>query len=87
MGDPEQIARLRDVEHGIADEIPGKSEDRAAGLLDLLRFEEAAFWAADLPRSSVRCTEDRAQQRWPAELAELLVHATTTVPVGPLEPG
>lgn len=73
----------------------------------------AAFWAADLPRSFIRCTEDRAQERWladvvarrlgvepltiatshspflsrPAELAELLVHATTTVPVGPLDPG
>jgi pimeloyl-ACP methyl ester carboxylesterase len=70
------------------------------------------FWAADLPRSFIRCTEDRSMPRWladtvterlgvdqltietshspflsrPAELAELLVHATTTKPVGPLQP-
>ncbi|MCV7317072.1 alpha/beta hydrolase [Mycolicibacillus parakoreensis] len=68
------------------------------------------FWAADLPRSFIRCEQDRAYPRWladevcrrlgvqplsidashspflsrPAELAELLVHATTTRPVGPL---
>ncbi|HEV7761315.1 MAG TPA: alpha/beta fold hydrolase [Acidimicrobiales bacterium] len=72
-----------------------------------------AFWAADLPRSFVRCTDDRAQPEWladlvaarlgveplridashspflsrPAELAELLVHATTTTPTAPLRPG
>jgi pimeloyl-ACP methyl ester carboxylesterase len=70
------------------------------------------FWAAELPRSFIRCTEDRSMPRWladtvterlgveqltietshspflsrPAELAELLVHATTTKPVGPLQP-
>ncbi|EHB47052.1 esterase EstC, putative [Mycolicibacterium rhodesiae JS60] len=70
------------------------------------------FWAADLPRSFIRCTEDKSMPRWladtvterlgveqltidashspflsrPAELAELLVHATTTKPVGPLQP-
>lgn len=70
------------------------------------------FWAADLPRSFIRCTEDRAMPRWladtvaerlgvealtidtshspflsrPAELAELLVHATTTTPIGSLQP-
>lgn len=70
------------------------------------------FWAADLPRSFIRCEQDRAYPRWladlvcrrlgvepltidashspflsrPAELAELLVHATTTRPVGPLSP-
>ena len=70
------------------------------------------FWAADLPRSFIRCTEDRSMPRWladtaaerlgvepltidtshspflsrPAELAELLLHATTTTPVGPLQP-
>jgi pimeloyl-ACP methyl ester carboxylesterase len=70
------------------------------------------FWEADLPRSFIRCTQDRAQPTWyadvvsdrlgvaplrinsshspfasrPAELAELLVHATSTVPVGPLKP-
>jgi pimeloyl-ACP methyl ester carboxylesterase len=71
------------------------------------------FWAADLPRSFIRCLQDRAQERWnadlvaerlgvqpleidsshspflsrPSELAELLVHATTTTPIGPLDPG
>ena len=71
------------------------------------------FWAADLPRSYIRCLQDRAMPGWlsdvvverlgveqltidashspflscPAELAELLVHATTTSPVGPLDPG
>jgi pimeloyl-ACP methyl ester carboxylesterase len=70
------------------------------------------FWAADLPRSFIRCTDDRSMPRWladtvterlgveqltidashspflsrPAELAELLVHATSTKPVGPLQP-
>ncbi len=70
------------------------------------------FWAAELPRSFIRCEQDRAYPRWladvvcrrlgvepltidashspflsrPAELAELLVHATTTKPVGPLIP-
>jgi pimeloyl-ACP methyl ester carboxylesterase len=70
------------------------------------------FWEADLPRSYIRCLQDRSKPRWlsdvvtqrlgvepltidashspflsrPAELAELLVHATTTVPVGPLQP-
>lgn len=70
------------------------------------------FWAADIPRSFIRCEQDRAYPRWladlvcrrlgvepltidashspflsrPAELAELLVHATTTRPVGPLIP-
>lgn len=70
------------------------------------------FWAADLPRSSIICLQDRAMPRWlsdlvarrlgvepltidashspflsrPAELARLLVHATTTTPVGPLRP-
>ncbi|MEB3019585.1 alpha/beta fold hydrolase [[Mycobacterium] crassicus] len=71
-----------------------------------------SFWAADLPRSFIRCEQDRAYPRWladvvcerlgvepltidashspflsrPAELAELLVHATTTRPTGPLNP-
>jgi pimeloyl-ACP methyl ester carboxylesterase len=70
------------------------------------------YWAADLPRSYIRCRQDRAKPRWlsdlvakrlgvealtidashspflsrPAELAELLVHATTTSPIGPLIP-
>lgn len=70
------------------------------------------FWAADIPRSFIRCEQDRAYPRWladlvcrrlgvepltidashspflsrPADLAELLVHATTTRPVGPLIP-
>ncbi len=70
------------------------------------------FWEADLPRSFVLCSEDRAQPRWladvtarrlgveplsiesshspflsrPAELAQLLVEATTTKPVAPLRP-
>jgi pimeloyl-ACP methyl ester carboxylesterase len=72
----------------------------------------ANFWAADLPRSFIRCEQDRSLPRWladvvaqrlgveqlsidashspflsrPAELAELLVHATTTMPVGALDP-
>ncbi|MGE2692443.1 alpha/beta fold hydrolase [Mycolicibacterium pulveris] len=70
------------------------------------------FWAAELPRSFIRCLQDRSMPRWladtvtrrlgvqqltidtshspflsrPRELAELLVHATTTEPVGPLVP-
>jgi hypothetical protein len=70
------------------------------------------FWAADLPRSFIRCLQDRSMPRWladtvtrrlgveqltidashspflsrPKELAELLVHATTTKPTGPLVP-
>ncbi|MGE5361699.1 MAG: alpha/beta fold hydrolase [Bacteroidales bacterium] len=70
------------------------------------------FWAADLPRSFIRCLQDRSMPRWladtvtrrlgveplsidtshspflsrPRELAELLVHATTTTPVAPLTP-
>jgi len=70
------------------------------------------FWAADLPRSYIRCLQDRSKPRWlsdvvtvrlgvepltidsshspflsrPAELAELLAHATTTTPVAPLTP-
>jgi len=70
------------------------------------------FWAAELPRSFIRCLQDRSMPRWladtvtrrlgveqltidtshspflsrPRELAELLVHATTTTPVGPLTP-
>lgn len=72
----------------------------------------ARFWSADLPRSFIRCLQDRAQPQWlaelvadrlgvepvtidashspflsrPAELAELLVHATTTAPHAPLRP-
>ncbi|VEG39732.1 putative hydrolase or acyltransferase of alpha/beta superfamily [Mycolicibacterium flavescens] len=68
------------------------------------------FWEADLPRSFIRCLQDRSMPRWladtvtrrlgveqltinashspflsrPRELAELLVHATTTTPAGPL---
>ncbi|GAT07075.1 esterase [Mycolicibacterium acapulense] len=68
------------------------------------------FWEADLPRSFIRCLQDRSMPRWladtvsrrlgveqltidashspflsrPRELAELLVHATTTTPTGPL---
>ncbi|HYY00474.1 MAG TPA: alpha/beta fold hydrolase, partial [Mycobacterium sp.] len=64
------------------------------------------FWQADLPRSFIRCLQDRSMPRWladtvaqrlgveqltidtshspflsrPRELAELLVHATTTKP-------
>jgi pimeloyl-ACP methyl ester carboxylesterase len=71
-----------------------------------------AYWAADLPRSFIRCLQDRSMPRWladtvtrrlgveqlsvdashspflsrPGDLAELLVHATTTTPVGPLQP-
>lgn len=70
------------------------------------------FWQADLPRSYIICTDDRAKPfaasmtivrrlgvvplpiegshspffSRPAELAGLLVHATTTRPVAPLEP-
>jgi pimeloyl-ACP methyl ester carboxylesterase len=70
------------------------------------------FWAAELPRSFIRCEQDHAQPKWladvaarrlgvepltidashspflsrPRELAELLVHATTTTPVRPLKP-
>jgi hypothetical protein len=70
------------------------------------------FWEADLPRSYIICTQDKAQPRWladlnarrlgvepllidsshspflsrPAELAELLVHATATKPIGPMSP-
>ncbi|MGW0182800.1 alpha/beta fold hydrolase [Nocardia sp. NPDC003345] len=70
------------------------------------------FWAADLPRSFIRCLQDRAMPRWladtvarrlgvepltidashspflsrPRELAELLVHATTTDPIAALVP-
>jgi len=70
------------------------------------------FWAADLPRSFIRCLQDRSMPRWladtvtrrlgvdqltidtshspflsrPRELAELLVHATTTNPTAPLIP-
>jgi len=70
------------------------------------------FWAADLPRSFIRCLQDQSMPRWladtvtrrlgveqltidtshspflsrPRELAELLVHATTTKPTGPLVP-
>ena len=70
------------------------------------------FWAADLPRSFIRCLQDQSMPQWladtvtrrlgvsqltidtshspflsrPAELAELLVHATTTTPTGPLVP-
>jgi pimeloyl-ACP methyl ester carboxylesterase len=70
------------------------------------------FWAADLPRSFIRCLQDRSMPRWladtvtrrlgveqltidtshspflsrPRELAELLVHATTTTPTGSLLP-
>jgi hypothetical protein len=70
------------------------------------------FWAADLPRSFIRCLHDRSMPRWladtvtrrlgvdqltidtshspflsrPRELAELLVHATTTEPTGPMVP-
>jgi len=70
------------------------------------------FWQADLPRSYIRCTQDRTKPRWlsdlvanrlgvkaltidtshspflsrPPELAELIVHATTTTPTGPLLP-
>ncbi len=72
-----------------------------------------SFWAAGLPRSFIRCRQDRAQPRWnadlvaerlgvsrleidsshspflsrPRELAQLLVDATTTTPIGPLNPG
>ncbi len=72
-----------------------------------------SFWAADLPRSYVRCRQDRAKPHAmseevasrlgvvpltidsshspflsrPRELAELLVHATTTAPVDSLRPG
>lgn len=70
------------------------------------------LWAADIPRSYIRCLQDRAKPGWlsdlvadrlgvepltidashspflsrPAELAELLVHATTTTPTSPLRP-
>ena len=70
------------------------------------------FWAANLPRSFIRCEQDHAQPRWladlvarrlgvatltidashspflsrPRELAELLVHATSTTPTGSLIP-
>ena len=70
------------------------------------------LWAAELPRSYIRCLQDHAKPEWlsdlvasrlgvepltidashspflsrPAELAALLVDATTTEPVGPLNP-
>jgi pimeloyl-ACP methyl ester carboxylesterase len=70
------------------------------------------FWAANLPRSFIRCLQDRSQPSWladvtarrlgvepltidsshspflsrPAELAELLIHATTTTPNRPPRP-
>ncbi|BBZ59594.1 alpha/beta fold hydrolase [Mycolicibacterium monacense] len=70
------------------------------------------FWAADLPRSFIRCLQDQSMPRWladtvtrrlgveqltidashspflsrPRELAELLVDATATKPVAPLQP-
>jgi pimeloyl-ACP methyl ester carboxylesterase len=70
------------------------------------------FWAADLPRSFIRCLQDRSMPRWladtvtqrlgveqltidtshspflsrPRELAELLVHATTTTPIATMTP-
>ncbi|QRY50906.1 alpha/beta fold hydrolase [Mycolicibacterium septicum] len=70
------------------------------------------FWAADLPRSFIRCLQDRSMPQWladtvtqrlgveqltidashspflsrPRELAELLVHATTTTPIAALTP-
>lgn len=70
------------------------------------------FWKAALPRSFIRCEQDRSMPRWladtvvarlgvepltidtshspflsrPRELAELMVHATTTQPIGPLLP-
>jgi pimeloyl-ACP methyl ester carboxylesterase len=70
------------------------------------------FWAADLPRSFIRCLQDQSMPQWladtvtrrlgveqltidashspflsrPRELAELLIHATTTGPTGPLVP-
>lgn len=85
-------------------EAPGPDVDRAVSV--------PRFWEAELPRSFITCSEDRAQPRWmadlnahrlgveplaiggshspflsrPAELAELLLHATTTAPIGPLIP-
>lgn len=67
------------------------------------------FWAANLPRSYIRCLRDRAKPGWLSDVvaerlgvdqltvdashspflsrpAELLVHATTTKPTGPLRP-
>jgi pimeloyl-ACP methyl ester carboxylesterase len=70
------------------------------------------FWNADLPRSYIRCLQDRAKPLWlsevvadrlgvtpltidsshspflsrPHELAQLLVEATASSPVGPLRP-
>lgn len=70
------------------------------------------FWAADLPRSFIRCLQDQSMPQWladtvtrrlgveqltidtshspflsrPRELAELVVHATTTKPTGRLVP-
>lgn len=70
------------------------------------------FWSADLPRSYIRCEQDKAKPRWlsdlvaerlgvepltidashspflsrPRELAELLVHATSTAPVAAIRP-
>lgn len=70
------------------------------------------FWEADLPRSFIRCLQDRSMPQWladtvtqrlgveqltidtshspflsrPRELADLLVHATTTTPVAALTP-
>lgn len=85
-------------------EAPGPDGDRAVFV--------PQFWEADLPRSYIICTEDKAQPKWladlnsrrlgveplmiggshspflsrPAELAALLVHATTTTSIGPLNP-
>jgi pimeloyl-ACP methyl ester carboxylesterase len=70
------------------------------------------FWAANLPRSFIRCLKDRCMPTWladtvirrlgvqpltidtahspflsqPKQLAELLIHATATTPIGRLSP-
>jgi pimeloyl-ACP methyl ester carboxylesterase len=83
-----------------------------AGETSTIAVSLPGFWSAELPRSYIRCLQDRAKPRWlsdlvaerlgvapltidtshspflsrPGELARLLVHATTTTPVGPLRP-
>jgi pimeloyl-ACP methyl ester carboxylesterase len=85
-------------------ERAGETSDRPVSI--------PAFWAADLPRSFIRCTDDRAMPRWladtvterlgveqltidashspfmsrPRELAQLLVDATATTPLRPMQP-
>jgi len=83
-----------------------------AGETSTVPVSVPAFWAADLPRSYIRCLQDRAKPGWlsdlvaerlgvdpltidashspflsrPTELAQLLVEAAGSKPIGPLRP-